>query len=94
MITNLENTNSPFGSVSITPNPVTNNFILTLSGTYFETLNLEISDAQGKKVYDEIIVKDTPTLSKTISTKLRSGMYFIKIQSGSKFIVKKFVVTE
>ncbi|HRC32024.1 MAG TPA: T9SS type A sorting domain-containing protein [Bacteroidia bacterium] len=94
VITNLENANSPFGSVSITPNPVTNNFILTLSGTYFETLNLEISDAQGKKVYDEIIVKDTPTLSKTISTKLRSGMYFIKIQSGSKFIVKKFVVTE
>lgn len=94
VITNLENTNSPFVSVSITPNPVTNNFILTLSGTYFETLNLEISDAQGKKVYDEIIVKDTPTLSKTISTKLRSGMYFIKIQSGSKFIVKKFVVTE
>ena len=72
----------------IYPNPASNYFQLKsnrpLSGTMLSIINLE-----GKKVKEEILTTDNPTVS---VQELEKGIYLIQLQSESGILTKKLVI--
>jgi len=80
-----------FGEWSIAPNPNKGNFSVQLKTALTETLELRITDSQGRKVWQETF----PAFSKVcnLQTNLSAGVYFLQLSSnGQKSELKRVVV--
>ena len=80
----LSNTNFEENNVVIYPNPSKGEF--TISGLDSE-YSVEVYNSLGSKIYESKFVGDNQ-----IQTNWSSGIYFAKITSDSKSVVKKIIV--
>ncbi len=80
-------------TADIHPNPNNGTFILTLN-VETEGFNVDIYSAEGKKIYNLSINKNTEKgYKKEISLNdISKGIYMVKISSGNNFAVKKIVI--
>jgi hypothetical protein len=74
-------------SLSIYPNPTTNNFIIKLNSETKNT-HLEIFNTLGEKVHSETINRQ----STAINLKYPAGIYFVKVGDGEKVYVQKLII--
>ena len=77
-------------NVALFPNPGNGNFQLNYEVQKEEKTNIEVYDATGNIIYKEI--KDTHAGVNTCELNLENfstGMYYVKLTVGSKYVVKK-----
>ena len=75
--------------VSIAPNPAKNQLFITFNASLLDATKISILDILGKVVYSsEVQEGNSSTL--TVS-ELSNGIYFVKIEQGKNYIVKKFI---
>lgn len=78
----------PSLTVSVAPNPASNNITINTNGA--EQSNVTIVDVLGNIVYNKTIVGNTKTIN---VSDFRNGVYFIKLESeGLKPINKKIII--
>ncbi len=81
--------------ISVRPNPILNrnlklNFNTAMSGTAI----IQIYNTSGMKVaeYDESKTKDMKTMSLQLSTKLKTGLYLLRVQLGENNYTDKVII--
>lgn len=88
-VNEVENVNS----ISVYPNPFTNNFTLNITATQSENLNITLVDISGrlvKEINNEVVAAGAHTF--TINTNnVQSGVYFVKIQNNNESTTIKLV---
>lgn len=78
--------------ISLSPNPATDRIQLEIQGFQKETLDITVTDLQGKIVLHKKQETQMTLQSIPINTHmLAPGMYIVKIQSGDQFITETFV---
>ena len=85
----INEVNNFIQKISVFPNPATNKISFSLNETNNKTLNIIITNILGETVFN-----NTLNYQKEIEipvTDLKSGIYFIKIQSGNNTYAGKFV---
>jgi hypothetical protein len=80
--------------VGVTPNPNNGNFKLSVSTPGNETLQLRITSANGKVVYEQTGIESNGNYSDALNLNLSAGTYTITISTANGYAVKKFVVTK
>jgi hypothetical protein len=80
--------------VSVTPNPNNGNFKLSVSTPGNETLQVRITAANGKVVYEQSGIESNGNYSDALNLNLSAGTYTITISTTNGYVVKKFVVTK
>ena len=80
--------------VSVSPNPNTGNFKLSVSTPGNETLQLRITAANGKVVYERSGIESNGNYSDAFNLNLSAGTYTITISTTNGYAAKKFVVTK
>jgi hypothetical protein len=81
-------------SVTIYPNPARNELFVTIKGKE-KSLDLSITDVNGKIRYKESLTDLTAEYSKKINVSgFSAGIYFIKLANGSRYFAGKFVVRQ
>jgi hypothetical protein len=80
--------------VSVSPNPNNGNFKLSVSTPGNETLQVRISAANGKVVYEQSGIESNGNYSDALNLNLSAGTYTITISTTNGYVVKKFVVTK
>nr|MBX2842340.1 PQQ-dependent sugar dehydrogenase [Flammeovirgaceae bacterium] len=76
--------------ISIFPNPFDSRVYLEINNNYFGKYQIDISDATGKKIFEQRIEKYDNSFYTTIPLKpLADGLYFIQITSEQKTFVQK-----
>jgi len=84
----IQNNNS---SLTVFPNPVNENVIISAENVTSGNYNLEIFDITGKVVYSENIwVADD--FSRSIATDFESGIYTLTLSNNSSVLTNKFIV--
>jgi hypothetical protein len=74
--------------LAVYPNPSSGVFHITLPSTGFSRLN--ISDVNGKKVFDVTIDRDQTEID--INVKTLSGIFFLRAEKGDSVLTKKIVL--
>jgi hypothetical protein len=85
MLSVNENVNAE--NVEVIPNPTTGAFTIDLKNKKKKS-SIEIYNLQGKKLFSSEVFED----EKTIDEKFSSGIYFVKVFTGSNQFVKKIIV--
>jgi hypothetical protein len=84
------NTVSNTYAINIYPNPNTGNFIINGKSTNKTTIDLQIVNAVGQKVYDGQIVVTKGEFNEKINLELSNGIYVLKIDNQAyRFVVSK-----
>jgi hypothetical protein len=87
----VEENNSGENNVVIYPNPVIDE-LYVISYTLYDIVQIEISDAIGQCVYNQKPeAKSQQQIAIDVSG-LRPGIYFLKIETGNRSVMKKFIV--
>ncbi|MBA4849974.1 glycoside hydrolase family 44 protein [Emticicia sp. BO119] len=84
----LGNNSEEVMSVKVFPNPSANKITIQWEGEIFE--KIELIDVQGKKIYEQSIQKDSKTIE--LNHNLSEKVYFARLISSEKAIVKKIVI--
>ena len=75
------------------PNPNRGNFTLEMNSLTPQTINIEITNSLGMKVYSENSITFSGKLVKPINlNNVPSGVYFLLIRNSGKTVVQKFLV--
>ncbi len=80
--------------VTITPNPNTGNFVLTVSTPTKDVLNIRISSVNGAVLFEKKGIESTGNYSQAMKLNPAPGTYAITISTVHGYVVKKFVVTK
>ncbi|MFN3950810.1 MAG: CHRD domain-containing protein [Thermaurantimonas sp.] len=87
-----DNLSSPFYMLNIYPNPATEILNINIDDAGNQTFKVSITDVLGKQVYFAEFNSNQGSINQSISTaNLVSGLYFVKVQSGDKQTVRKFI---
>ena len=81
--------------LKIFPNPTDGKFQLTLNYEGSEKVTAKVYDITGKVIEDisSELVKEESSFTAHVDLKNpRSGIYFLRIQAGSKLLTKKIIV--
>ena len=81
--------------LKIFPNPTDGKFQLTLKYEGNEKVTAKVYDITGKVIEDisSELVKEESSITAHVDLKdARSGIYFLRIQMGSKLLTKKIIV--
>jgi hypothetical protein len=78
------------GKIAISPNPATNNVVITLNTKQLGLYNLNIIDLTGKSVYSNSIQANT-TLNLDVNS-FAKGVYFVKISNNKNQFVQKLII--
>ncbi|MEO9021272.1 MAG: T9SS type A sorting domain-containing protein [Ginsengibacter sp.] len=79
-------------SMKLYPNPVTAELNVKINSPKAQNINLKITDALGKSVYQEIIPANAGTNSHSINVeKLSAGIYYLNVMINGKLIKASFV---
>jgi len=78
---------------SIYPNPSSDYLILEFNSIAGKEGKIEVTDINGKILCTKALAEKKEERTFTISTQsFSSGIYFLKISSGSSISVKKFII--
>ena len=77
-------------SFEIFPNPAKDNVTIRLHNNFVGNVTVQVVDLQGKKIMEHHISEGNSTNLDTSS--LQSGMYFVKLNTATKSLVKKLVI--
>ena len=83
-----ENSNGP--EFSLYPNPVSDLLNITFGKPTSKSVKLKIFNTTGQQVYGKTVSGNTSQVGINVSG-LPSGVYFVKIDTGNKTVVKKFI---
>lgn len=78
--------------ISVYPNPVTDNFVIELTGVNEKTGNITITNALGQIVKSEILIPANEMKWTFNISDLKPGVYFIQLQFENKNYVTRIVV--
>lgn len=91
IVTGISSNGSQF--ITISPNPTSGLFTLTIENANSDEVVITIVDIQGKVVYNELDKNISATYTKQINlTDLSKGIYFVKLNVGSDLKVEKLIV--
>ncbi len=76
-------------AVKLYPNPASKNFMISFEGVNIRANKAEIINVMGQKVAEQNISSTTTEMS---LQNLKSGLYYVRIQSDKGTIVKKLIV--
>lgn len=80
-------------SVSLYPNPATNDFMLTVLNAKFSSLFITIVDVEGRLVFSSNEKTTGSEFSKQIDVEdIAKGIYFVRLNNGEEVITKKLVI--
>jgi len=81
------------GGISIYPNPASQSVIISWQSAVGGRIEISVVNVLGEKVYSEQqqIANSKLQLVLNVSS-LTNGIYFLKIESGERIIIKKFVI--
>ncbi|MFN8116599.1 MAG: T9SS type A sorting domain-containing protein [Bacteroidia bacterium] len=77
------------GGVSIAPNPATSQLFITFNSSISEVTKISVTDVLGKVVY-KTEMQDGNSMIIPVN-ELSNGVYFVKIEQGKNYTVKKFI---
>ncbi len=87
-----ENSDDFANKISLKPNPNNGSFIISISNPT-DKIDLGIYNNQGSLVYSKVISGDNkPVVTEIINSGLDSGIYFVRLTSGSNCAIKKMVI--
>ncbi len=84
--TDISSNESVFSDFGIYPAPARNSVTLEVSGKYFD---VTISDLTGRKIFEK---KNNFSTLKINAVAFLSGVYFVRVNSENKSVVKKLVI--
>ena len=80
-------------TVSVYPNPATDNITLSIINSINGNYNIDIVDLVGKTVYSENIAKDNTIFTKQIDlSNLSKGVYLLKYNENGNVGYKKIAI--
>ncbi len=79
-----------FNAFSLSPNPAKDIVAIKMKNNNFGRANVNIFDVQGKQILKATISEENPTDLDV--SELKSGLYFVKINSGQFEAVKKLII--
>ena len=91
----MANSNIEMKSIlyTIYPNPSNGDFNLNVSGLDYGLVKVSISNIIGTQVFETEVEASNGSLSKELHVNyLSNGIYFVKINSGKKELIKKIVI--
>ncbi|MEM1216611.1 MAG: T9SS type A sorting domain-containing protein, partial [Bacteroidota bacterium] len=92
MMVNTEERHYRFGQLTLFPNPVENQLNYNFSTIWRGQLTLQISDAAGKVVHQEVLTKSTDDLQQlTDVSQLPAGTYQLSLSNGRLYQTQSFI---
>lgn len=91
--TNVEETTDENFSVSISPNPAQNKFIIEIKGRQGLAL-ITITDVLGKEFKTYVQQLEEKSIIEINAKDLAEGVYFVKVKSGGNVVVRKVVIAK
>jgi subtilisin-like proprotein convertase family protein len=80
-------------TMQVSPNPSEGTFILSIENADLSTLNIEVTDMQGKLVYSAKEENITSSFRSQIDLHTAAkGIYYLRLNTGSEMITKKIVI--
>ena len=83
------NVNTLNDAVSLAPNPVTSQLIISFNTTITSITKIIVTDVLGKVVYNSETQEGSSIIIPV--NELSHGVYFVKVQQGKNYTVKKFI---
>ncbi len=81
-------------TISIYPNPTSDNFILSINGNN-EEITMEIYNSIGLQVMiKRFTTKDTPLNKKITTNQLPNGVYYVSIKTGKIIETQKLIISK
>lgn len=79
--------------VKISPNPISNQFTISLDMQYEEAAEISIFDATGKKVWNlnNVFVNESGLISVVRDNNIKNGIYFLQLTVGDKSYIEKLI---
>jgi hypothetical protein len=90
--TGINENNETDVTMNLFPNPAHGSVHLSIDQLMLQNGTLKISDVLGNVVYEENLPAINGIFSEDITTSFSPGIYFVRINSGEKYFVKKLVV--
>lgn len=82
-----------FFALSISPNPAKDFIVINAVSPFKVVANVDIMSVEGKNMYQGKMSINTDMTTNTIPTStLASGMYFVRVQAGSKVSIQKLII--
>lgn len=79
--------------LSVVPNPVVNKMItLRLSQPIFTNATLQVFDITGKRIYQQLLPKNTTTTNIVLPSNIASGQYIVKVANSNIVSQVKLIV--
>lgn len=80
------------GTVTLSPNPTTDEAVLELNSTYRGQVNLRLTDGAGRELRHLRVTKTTEQLRQSVDLRsLTPGLYLLRIEQGDLKAVKKLM---
>jgi hypothetical protein len=80
-------------NVNIYPNPSKGEFVLDLSSSETENLNVSIHNMLGEKVYARTGIRFTGRYTSNLNVEnLREGLYFLIIEGNDLYLARKVII--
>jgi len=81
-------------AISVFPNPTAGPLNLNFDATEYGTIQVEVSNAQGQKIGNEVnfeVVPGKNQLSLQSVSDINSGLYFVKVRQNNTVVIKKLM---
>ena len=92
-ITGIKNNKANDLYSTVSPNPSTGAFNVSLNGSDIKGARITVIDLVGKKIYETNAESIDGKVSKDIQLNAANGVYFIKMESGGKTLTQKLILT-
>ena len=93
VITGISIDEIPGASVTLSPNPASDNLNLSISGLSVQKVELEITNVLGQRIYNEALNLQGDNFNKQINvSEYEKGIYFLTIKTNDHATTKKLVV--
>lgn len=80
-------------SINVYPNPTSGMFNITIANANFAELTINITDIQGKVVFNEVDKNITADYNKQINLEqFAKGIYYIKLSNGAEMSIRKLII--
>ena len=76
-------------SLNLAPNPATSQLIISFNTPITSTTKIIVTDVLGKVVHNSEIQESASVVIPV--NELSNGVYFVKVEQGKNYIVKKFI---
>ena len=83
------NANALNAAVSLAPNPATSQLIISFNTPITSTTKIMVTDVLGKVVYNSEMQEGASIIIPV--NELSNGVYFVKVEQGKNYTVKKFI---